>query len=155
MHSDKGIPMASNEPQHLPQTLEMEELDIGVHDARNWSRRQKLITTWVVSLFKAISGLASSSIVPGLATIAMEFHTDPGILTVLPLSSYFIGYTIGLLVIGPLSETFGRIGMLQGSNMSFIIFNLAAGLSQSSVQLNVLRAFSGFGAAGPLSVGFS
>ena len=68
------------------------------------------------------------------------------------MSSYFLGYTAGLLFIGPFSETFGRVGMLQVSNMLFIAFNTAAGFSQNLRQIVIMRVISGIGGAGPLSV---
>jgi MFS family permease len=120
--------------------------------AREWSKERKYITTWVVSLFKFISGLTSTSIVPNLPAIATQFGTAPGALSIFPLSTYFLGYAAGLLLIGPLSETFGRVGALQLSNLSFIVFNTAAGFAQTNAQLIVLRVLSGFGGAGPLSV---
>lgn len=123
------------------------------YDARNWSWRRKVLTTWVVSLFKFISGLASSAIVPSLTTIANDFGTPEGPLRPLPLSAYFLGYAVGLLTLGPLSETFGRVGVLQGSNIFFIIFNTAGGFAQTNAQLIVLRIMSGIGGAGPLSLG--
>lgn len=125
-----------------------------VVSARNWSRRRKVTTTWVVSMFKFISGLTSTSIVPNLPAIANQFHTQPGTLTIFPLSTYFLGYAAGLLLIGPLSETFGRVGALQLSNLSFIVFSTAAGFSQTNAQIIVLRVLIGFGGAGPLSVSF-
>lgn len=121
-------------------------------DARNWTRQKKVLTTWIVSMFKFMSGLTSSSIVPNLASIALDVATGSGALRVLPLSAYFMGFAVGLLLIGPLSETFGRVGMLQASNMFFIIFNTAAGFSRTNAQIVVMRVLSGFGGAGPLSV---
>lgn len=124
-------------------------------DARDWPKNKKYLTTLAVSMFKAISGLASSSIVPSLVQIGSEFHTAPGLQQSLPLSVFFLGYTLGLLVIGPLAETFGRVGMLQGSNIFFIVFNTIAGFSNSNAMLCVMRALMGFGAAGPLAVSIS
>ena len=121
-------------------------------DARNWPRSKRVLTTWTVSLFKFISGLTASSLVTNLASMAQEFHTPSGPLRVFPMSSYFLGYTVGLLLIAPCSEILGRVGMLQTSNMIFIIFNTAAGFSRSNQQIIIMRVLSGFGGAGPLSV---
>ena len=119
-------------------------------DARKWSRKKKVLTTWVISLFKFISGLTSTSVVPNLHNIALEFGTRSRVLKIFPLSSYFLGYIAGLLIIGPLSENFGRVGMLQASNILFIVFNTAAGFSKTNTQIVVMRVLSGLG--GPLSV---
>lgn len=123
-----------------------------ITNARLWPRRQKLVTTWVVSFFKFISGLTSSSVVPNLPSIASELDIPQGALTLFPLSAYFLGYSVGLLVIGSLSETFGRLGTLQAANLIFIVFNTACGFSQTKTQIIVARTLSGFGGAGPLCV---
>lgn len=125
-----------------------------ITNARLWSRRQKLITTWVVSFFKFISGLTSSSVVPNLPSIAAELDIPQGALSIFPLSAYFLGYSVGLLLIGSLSETFGRLGALQASNIIFIIFNTACGFSQTKTQLIIARTLSGLGGAGPLCVSY-
>ncbi|KAL9620604.1 MAG: hypothetical protein Q9160_004858 [Pyrenula sp. 1 TL-2023] len=85
--------------------------------------------------------------------MAQEFRTPSGPLRIFPMSSYFLGYTLGLLLIPPFSETLGRVGMLQTSNMIFIIFNTAAGFCQNNQQVIIMRALSGFGGSGPLSLG--
>lgn len=123
-----------------------------ITNARSWPRRQKLVTTWIIAFFKFISGLTSSSVVPNLPSIAAELDIPRGALSILPLSAYFLGYSAGLLIIGSLSETFGRLGTLQASNCIFIIFNTACGFSRTKTQLIVARALSGLGGAGPLCV---
>lgn len=127
-------------------------MDQPAHSARHWSWRRKVLATWVVSMFKFLSGLASSSIVPSLTTIGDQFGIAPGPLRAFPISGYFLGYSVGLLTLGSLSETFGRVGVLVGGNLFFIIFNTAAGFAQTDTQLIVMRVISGFGGAGPLTV---
>lgn len=121
--------------------------------ARSWTYHKKRNTTYLVSLYKLISSLAASSPSPALSVIAEKFGTHDKTLKILPLSAYLLGYTIGPLIIAPLSDSFGRIRMLQVSNLFFVVFNLAAGFANNNTALIMLRTLSGMGGSGPLTLG--
>ncbi|EME83987.1 uncharacterized protein MYCFIDRAFT_133888 [Pseudocercospora fijiensis CIRAD86] len=121
--------------------------------ARSWTYSAKRNTTYLVSLYKLVSSMAASSPSPALAVIGMEFGTQSKVLKLLPLSAYLLGYTVGPLIITPLADAFGRIRMLQMSNIIFVIFNLAAGFSRNNATLVTLRVLSGVGGCGALTLG--
>lgn len=54
---------------------------------------------------------------------------------------------------GPLSELYGRVIVLQLSNIFYLFFNLGCGLCHTSSQLIVFRFFAGFGGSAPLAIG--
>lgn len=62
-------------------------------------------------------------------------------------------YAIGPLVLGPLSELYGRVLILQLSNLVYLFFNLGCGLSRTSGQMIAFRFLSGFGGSAPLAIG--
>ncbi|KAF7194688.1 Ornithine decarboxylase [Pseudocercospora fuligena] len=124
-----------------------------IDDARAWTYSAKRNTTYLVSLYKLVSSMAASSPSPALVIIGEEFGTRSKVLKLLPLSAYLLGYTIGPLIITPLADAFGRIRLLQISNLFFVIFNLAAGFSNSNATLITLRVLSGIGGCGALTLG--
>ncbi|KAE9987413.1 hypothetical protein EG328_002769 [Venturia inaequalis] len=121
--------------------------------ARDWPYAVKLRTTCIIGAYRFISALASSALSFALPSIAAEFNTlDRKIVSVLPLSAYLLGYVFGPLILAPLSSTFGRVRVLQASNMVFLVFNTAAGFAQNTTTLSVLRACSGLGGSGPITL---
>ncbi|KAG8689113.1 hypothetical protein FRC09_012575 [Ceratobasidium sp. 395] len=121
---------------------------------RNWTFRHRWAATAVVSLFTFMSPLASSMVAPALPQIAEEFGLTPGsILGSMTLSVFVLGYAVGPLIFGPLSEMYGRRWILQGSNVFFLAFNIACSRAQSSSQLLAFRFLAGLGGSAPLAVG--
>lgn len=64
-----------------------------------------------------------------------------------------LAYAIGPLLLGPLSELYGRVIVLQLANLFYLFFNLGCGLSRTKVQLIVFRFLAGFGGSAPLAIG--
>ncbi|KAF2482158.1 major facilitator superfamily domain-containing protein [Neohortaea acidophila] len=119
---------------------------------KNWPRRKKWLATITVSLFTFISPVSSSMIAPALGHIRDEFHTSMST-TNLALSAFILGFAVGPLFLGPLSEIFGRRIILQLSNLFYFVFNLACGFSQNIGQIVAFRFLSGLGGSAPLGIG--
>lgn len=121
---------------------------------KNWSRQKKWAATVTVSLFTFISPVSSSMIAPALQNIAADFGLSMGS-GVLPIamSVFVLGFAVGPLFIGPLSELFGRRIVLQISNLVYFVFNLACGFSQNTGQIIAFRFLSGLGGSAPLGIG--
>lgn len=110
--------------------------------------------TMVVSLFTFISPVASSIPSPSLPAISNDLHLPVGsILQNMSLSIFILAYALGPLVWGPLSELFGRLPILQSSNIFFLIFNTACAFAKTPTQLLIFRFLAGLGGAAPQSVG--
>jgi len=71
----------------------------------------------------------------------------------LALSIFVLAYAIGPLVLGPISEVFGRFYALQLSNMFYIAWTLGCGFAQNKPQIFVFRFLSGIGGSAPLAIG--
>jgi MFS family permease len=71
----------------------------------------------------------------------------------LTLSIFVLAYAIGPLFLGPLSEIYGRVIVLQLSNLFYLAWNLGCGFAQTSGQLMAFRFFSGLGGSAPLAIG--
>ncbi|KAJ7662927.1 MFS general substrate transporter [Mycena rosella] len=121
---------------------------------RNWSNRRRWTVTVVVSLFTFISPVASSISSPALPAISTQLKIQPGsVLENMTLSIFVLAYAIGPLFWGPLSEIFGRLLVLQVSNIWFLIFNTLCASATTPTQLLVFRFLAGFGGAAPQSIG--
>jgi len=71
----------------------------------------------------------------------------------LMLSIFVLAYAIGPLFLGPLSELYGRVRVLQAANAFFFIWNLACGFAQNKGQMMAFRFLSGLGGSAPLAIG--
>ncbi|KAJ4288034.1 hypothetical protein N0V90_012050 [Kalmusia sp. IMI 367209] len=71
---------------------------------RNWSAGRKWLVTFVASSFAFIAPLSSSMISPALPAINAELHINNGAVELLVISIYVLGFAIGPLCLGPLSE---------------------------------------------------
>jgi hypothetical protein len=120
---------------------------------KNWSMRRKWAATLIVSCFTLVSPISSSMISPALSSISAEFHITEAFEAQLTLSIFVLGYAIAPLILGPLSEIYGRVIVLQLSNLFYLAWNLGCGFAQSSGQLMAFRFLSGLGGAAPLAIG--
>ena len=82
-------------------------------------------------------------VAPALSTIAKDFHITSSVEQQMILSSYVLASGIGTLWLGPLSEIYGRIIVLQLSNLASLVFNVACGVSQSKGQIIAFRVLGG------------
>jgi len=120
---------------------------------KNWTIGRKWAATLVVSSFTFISPVSSSMVAPALAAISEDLHIEKSIEQSLVLSIFVLAYAIGPLFLGPLSEMFGRVIILQTSNLLYLFFNLGCGLAQTKGQLIAFRFLAGLGGSAPLALG--
>lgn len=92
-------------------------------------------------------------IAPALNEIARDFEIRNRIEVQMLLSIFVLAYAIGPLILAPMSELYGRVIVLQISNVFFLAFNIACGFAQSKNQLLAFRFLSGLGGSAPLAVG--
>ncbi|EKG17524.1 Major facilitator superfamily [Macrophomina phaseolina MS6] len=125
------------------------------HDATNplnWSRGKKWTATLLVSCFTFISPVSSTMIAPSLEVISDEFEIESELEQAFVMSIFLLAYAIGPFVLGPLSEVFGRVVVLQASNMVYLVFNTVCGFSQNKTQMMTFRFLSGLGGSAPQAV---
>jgi len=123
------------------------------HNPKNWSMKRKWAATIIVSSFTLVSPISSSMISPALSSISAEFGITNEVEAQLTLSIFVLAYAIGPLFLGPLSEIYGRVIVLQLSNLFYLAWNLGCGFAQTSGQLMAFRFFSGLGGSAPLAIG--
>ncbi|KAB8297820.1 hypothetical protein EYC80_001618 [Monilinia laxa] len=120
---------------------------------KNWKIGRKWAATLVVSSFTFISPVSSSMVAPALASISSDLHIVNSIEQSLVLSVFVLAYSVGPLFLGPLSEMFGRVIIIQISNLVYLFFNLGCGLAQTKGQLIAFRFLAGLGGSAPLALG--
>jgi len=91
-------------------------------------------------------------IAPSLDTIADDFNITKDAEKALVMTIFLLAYAIGPFLIGPLSEIFGRVVVLQGANLVFLLFNTVCGFARSKEQMMAFRFLSGLGASAPQAV---
>ncbi|KZP18852.1 MFS polyamine transporter [Athelia psychrophila] len=99
-----------------------------------------------VSAFTFIFPIASSM-------VAEEFGITSSIVESMVFSVFVLGYAVGPLLLGPLSELYGRAIILQAANMFFLVWNLACVFAQNQNQIVAFRLLAGIGGTAPLAIG--
>ncbi|KAI4100756.1 MAG: hypothetical protein L6R37_005293 [Teloschistes peruensis] len=120
---------------------------------KNWTAKQRWAATLVVSSFTLISPVSSSMVAPALPAIAKDLGISNEVESQMVLSIFVLAYAIGPLFLGPLSEVYGRIPVLQITNLVYLIFNTAAGGCKSKEQMIAFRFLSGLGGVAAQVVG--
>ena len=115
--------------------------------------KRKWAATFIVSAFTLVSPIASSMIAPALSDISADFGITKEVEAQLTLSLFVLAYAIGPLFLAPLSEIYGRVIVLQLSNLVYLAWNLGCGFAQTSGQLMAFRFFSGLGGSAPGAIG--
>lgn len=145
--------MAEIGQSHQSLIIDFEENDPG--NPLNWPASKKWTITLVVSLSVFLMPLSSSIVAPELSTIKDELHMGSSLEAVLVLSTFVLTYCLGPLILGPLSEIFGRAAVLHSGNSFYLIFNLVCGFARNKGELLASRLLSGIGGAGGLVVSLS
>lgn len=119
----------------------------------NWSYKKKWIATIIISAFTFISPVSSSMIAPASNQLAGDFGITSDVILAMATSVFVLGYAIGPLFLGPLSELYGRSRVLQIANLWYLAWNIGCGAAQNTGQLVAFRFLSGLGGSAPLSIG--
>ncbi|KAK2055985.1 MFS general substrate transporter [Colletotrichum caudatum] len=119
------------------------------YDAENpnqWPDRQKWAVTNVLSATGFNRIMVSTIMAPALPLMAAELNMN---LTeaAMSLSIYLLATAFGPLLIGPLSEMYGRQVVLHISNLWFLIWNIVCGFATTKGTLIAACLFAGLGAS--------
>ena len=106
--------------------------------------------TAILGALTAFGPLSVDMYLPALPTLADSFGTSPSQVQ-LTLSGFFVGFGLGQLVYGPLSDHWGRRPPLLAGIALYVGASLLCALSTRVTALIALRLVQGLGAcAGPL-----
>ena len=115
-------------------------------------RRDPLpLTEFVILLAMMISivALATDIMLPALGIMARDLAVaDPNDIQIV-VSSLFLGFAIGQIVAGPLSDSIGRKPVIYGGYVLFILGCLLSIVATSLTMMVIGRILQGLGAASP------
>lgn len=92
-------------------------------------------------------------VAPALQSIAKELNIASDVEIALTLSIFVLAYAVGPLSLGPMSEMYGRIPILQLPDLFYSVLNTASGAGISESQILAFRFLSGLGGISPLALG--
>ncbi|OTA52158.1 MFS general substrate transporter [Hypoxylon sp. EC38] len=92
-------------------------------------------------------------VAPSLNAIGEELNITEAFERNIVLSIFVLAYALGPLVSGPLSEIYGRVPVLQLSNLGYFGFNLGCGFARTKQQMIAFRFLSGLGGSAALAIG--
>lgn len=104
-----------------------------------------------IALMNAFIPLSTDLYLPALPTMSSYFSSNSAI-TNLTLSSFFLFYSVGILLWGPLSDKYGRKPILTIGAVIYIISSISCAISTNVYFLILARAMQGIGAGGITSV---
>ena len=93
-----------------------------------------LLAVLIVAL-TSLGPLSTDFYLPALPAIARALHTDSAGAQ-LTLSVYLLGFGAGQLILGPLSDRFGRRPVLLWSMLAFVLASVASALAPLAVTAN-------------------
>ncbi|KAI1135400.1 major facilitator superfamily transporter [Hypoxylon sp. FL0543] len=118
----------------------------------NWPKWRKnliLVTTMITVVNSTMGSALPSMAIPYMMK---EWGVTSEIQSVLPISTYLMGYVFGPIVWGPLSEHIGRRNLSVGCFMVFMVWTLACALAPNWPAMLVFRYFVGVCASAPIAV---
>jgi len=151
-----AVPPTSIEMTSVSQAPPPEKLDdpflvtfspqFDASNPKDWPTSRKWAVTDVMSATGFNRIMVSTIMAPALSTIASELNMS-STEAAMALSIYLLATAFGPLVIGPLSEVYGRKRVLHASNVWFLVWNIVCGFATTKEVLIASRFMAGFGAS--------
>lgn len=113
---------------------------------KDWPTVNKWTVTDVLSATGFNRIMVSTIMAPALSTIALELDMSSAE-SVMALSIYLLATSFGPLLIGPLSEVYGRAPVLHFSNAWFLVWNIVCCFAKTKEALIAARFMAEFGAS--------
>ncbi|KAL4737190.1 putative MFS multidrug transporter [Aspergillus similis] len=120
---------------------------------QNFAAGRKWGLLGLVSAITFISPLASSMFSPAVSYVGTDFGVSNEYLLSLSVTIFLLGYTIGPLLVAPLSEIYGRRIVLSCANWFFVVWQIGCALAPNLPALIVFRLLAGMGGVGSLTLG--
>lgn len=108
--------------------------------------RSRLI---LYALLTSLTSLSIDALLPGLRQIGLEFGVAPPLSTHHVISLFIFGMAFGELLVGPLSDAFGRKPALLGGIGIYLLGTVVALFAQSLEMVLIGRFLQGVGVSGP------
>lgn len=111
----------------------------------------KVVYVFVLGAVFMLAPFGIDMYLPALPTIALDLNTGIGQLES-TVAIFLFGYALGQLVLGPLSDAFGRRSVLIGGLVTYTLASVLLGTAQSIEELYIWRFVQAVGGAGSVVV---
>jgi DHA1 family multidrug resistance protein-like MFS transporter len=118
---------------------------------QNWSKKTRWFYTMVLALMTWTVTFASSVFSTGTRPVMAEFGISEEVAT-LGTSLFVLGFGMGPMVWGPLSELYGRMPPLFFAFAVFAIFQIPVAVAQNVETIMICRFLGGFFGVAPLAI---
>lgn len=159
----RGSPLVEQSEQPCEGTVDFDGPDDAANPV-NWSSSYKWSIVGVISIMSLVvwafesvvafrkvsdahpdfSNLAILKCAPATPRILEEFHSHSQLEATILISIWELGEVVGPLVVGPLSEVYGRLPVYHTANVLFIAFSIVAAESRNINMLIACRFLLGF-----------
>ncbi|KAJ9145091.1 Major facilitator superfamily [Pleurostoma richardsiae] len=117
----------------------------------NWPHPKRVAQIIIIALNLLLANLAATMFAPGAAQVMAQFSVSSATVGSLTVSIYILGFAVGPLVWGPLSELYGRLPVYAVSGLMFAAFIVGTAFANSLGAFLVLRLLSGSSGAAALA----
>ena len=106
-----------------------------------------------MGIVAVVNSTFGSSLPSGaMSYIGSYFHVADQAQSVLPISLFLVGYVLGPLAFGPLSESYGRRIIMVSSFVAFTIFTMACAVAPNWPAFLIFRLLSGICASSAIAI---
>lgn len=119
---------------------------------RKMRRMSRVALVVIISALVILGPFTNNIAVPSLPSIASSLQASFGDVQLI-LSLYMIGFAGGQLVVGPLSDRYGRKPVLTVSLVIFVIASVATALAPDLTTLVAARVVQAIGVSATMSIG--
>ena len=116
------------------------------------SKDKAYFPLWLIALATGSAAMGITLITPALPVIGKEFQATADSVQLL-LTLYLAMLALGQLIIGPLSDAFGRRVFFAAGGLIIMLFGGLSLLANDITTLTLCRVFQGLGAAACMSMG--
>lgn len=109
----------------------------------------------LLAMMTSILALSTDAVLPAFEVIASDFTLENANDAQLLISAMFLGFAFGQIIMGPLSDSYGRKPVIYMSYGIFLLGCLMSIFAMSYEMVLVGRVFQGLGAAGPRIIGIA
>ena len=121
-------------------------------DPFQWTTGKKIFIV-IIGIVSVLNSTLGSALPSGAITyIATYFDVSSEEQLVLPISLYLVGYVLGPLFFGPISEMYGRRVIMILTFALFTIFTLACAVARTWTELLLFRLLVGIHASSAITV---
>lgn len=108
----------------------------------------------ILALMSALPPFATDTYLPAIPTMAQFFNVHPSGMLI-TMTTYFIGFSLGMIIWGPLSDIVGRKPVITTGMIIYIISSILSGQATHLTTLEATRFIQAFGDSTGITVALS